>query len=432
MVGPCRLWMGQGFDGAMTSNTKRFLSVSLRGLAQLSKFAMLVLLARWLEPRDLGLYGLLAVSTGYLLYLVGLEFHSYVARQLIGAPPPQQTLLVRDQYSLYLALYVLVVPFGLLLFQLELLPWSLAMWFFPLLLLEHLAQELNRTLLMLDEQHLASLLLFCRAGGWCLPVIAVMWRFTGARDLDVVLGGWALGVSSACGIGLWRMAQLNRSALAANIHWRWIFRGVRSALPFLASALVIKALFAVDRYWVQALGGLEVLGAYTLFVGIANSLAAFLEAGLVVYAYPKIVGAAKAADKADFHQRMRTFSREVVIATTVLALLVLVSAAPVVGWLGKGVYLDHLYLLKWLLLALTLYSYSMIPHIGLYARGNDRAIIVSHLAGLAVFLAVVAMGGEAVGVLIVPWGLCLSFLCILVWKTVAYLLLGRGAARSAT
>lgn len=416
----------------MTPQIKRLLNVSLRGLTQLSKFAMLFFLARWLEPRDLGLYGLLAASIGYLLYLVGLEFHAYVTRQLIGVSSPQQTLLVRDQYSLYLALYALVVPFGLLLFQMELLPWSLAVWFFPLLLLEHLAQELNRTLLALDEQNLASLILFCRSGCWCLLAIAVMWRFPGARDLDVVLWAWALGAALACGIGLWRMAQLNRSALAANVHWRWILRGVRSALPFLVATLVIKALFAIDRYWVQALGGLEVLGAYTLFVGIANSLAAFLDAGLVVYAYPKIVGAAKAADNADFHRRMRRFSRQVVVATTVLALVVLVLAAPIVGWLGNGIYLDHLYLLKWLLLALALYSYGMVPHIGLYARGNDRAIILSHLVGLAVFLAIVVAGGEAVGVLIVPWGLCLSFLSILLWKTVAYLLACRGAAQSAT
>lgn len=75
----------------------------------------------------------------------------------------------------------------------------------------------------------------------------------------------------------------------------------------------------------------------------------------------------------------------------------------------------------------------LIPHYGLYARGQDRPIIFSHLAALGRFVAVTGLLSKSHAALAVPIGLNLSFLVILIWKSTAYLVVefrhtGAGAA----
>ena len=63
----------------------------------------------------------------------------------------------------------------------------------------------------------------------------------------------------------------------------------------------------------------------------------------------------------------------------------------------------------------------LIPHYGLYAQGQDRQIIFSHIAALAIFISATWFLSTSHALLAVPIGLNLSFFVILIWKTTAYL-----------
>jgi hypothetical protein len=52
----------------------RLINISLRGMTLVSKFLLIFFLAGFLEPKELGLYGLLAATIGYSMYLLGFEF----------------------------------------------------------------------------------------------------------------------------------------------------------------------------------------------------------------------------------------------------------------------------------------------------------------------------------------------------------------------
>ena len=43
-------------------------NIGLRGITLASKFALLLVLAKYLEPSDVGLYGLIAVTVAYGMY----------------------------------------------------------------------------------------------------------------------------------------------------------------------------------------------------------------------------------------------------------------------------------------------------------------------------------------------------------------------------
>lgn len=404
----------------MNSNSLvRILSVLMRGITLLCKFLLIFFLAKFLDPHDVGLYGLLVATIGYALYAVGFEFYTYSARELIGSDRHQWLALIRDQSVFFVFTYLFVLPFALMAFFLGWLPWAYAGWFFLLLIFEHVAQELNRLLVVMSEQLLASVILFIRSGAWCLLLVFLMWWMPEARKLEWVLVAWCIGAGLGCLMGWARILSLNKAALRNKIDWRWIVKGLKLAFPLLIASLAIRGIFTFDRYWVESMVGLDVLGVYVIFIGMATSIVSFLDAGVIVFLYPKIVAAAKVGDDEAFCVGMRKLFWDILLVTLVLVVFVLLASRPVLAWIDKDIYVENLFLLKWLFLAIVFYAASMIPHVGLYAHGWDKAILFSQLCGLAVFFLVV-YGGASYGVVIVPWALCFSFLTILIWKLLAY------------
>lgn len=394
----------------------RIFNVVLRGLTLLSKFVLVFFLAKFLEPGLLGLYGLLAAAIGYSLYVLGFDFYNFSTREIIGSSSTEWLRIVRDQSVFYLIMYLFFVPVVLTVFYMGLLPWGFFVWFLVLLFLEHFAQEMNRILVAMSEQLFAGMVLFLRSGIWCLAVVLFMWIDKDLRQLDFILGGWTLGAASACILSLLKLWGLDRVALSSQIDWRWMRRGVKVAAPLLVASLAVRGVFTFDRYWVEYVTNLEVLGAYVLFISMAVAVLSFLDAGVVVFFYPKLVAAAKAKEFSIFRQVMRSFSVNIIVVTAFLVICCWVVANPLLVWVGNDIYIQYLYLLHWLLLAITFYSLSMIPHVALYAFDKDKAITYSQVAALVSFLIVAYLYSDAYGAQAIAWAICTAFGIMLVWK----------------
>ncbi len=394
----------------------RIFNVGLRGLTLLSKFVLVFFLAKFLEPGLLGLYGLLAAAIGYSLYVLGFDFYNFSTREIIGSSSKEWLRIVRDQSVFYLIMYFFFMPVVLVVFHVGLLPWSFFSWFLVLLFLEHFAQEMNRVLVAMSEQLFASIVLFLRSGVWCLAVVLFMWLDEGLRQLEFILAGWAIGAFSACVLSLLKLRSLDRLALCLPIDWRWMRKGLKVAAPLLVASLAVRGIFTFDRYWVESVTNLEVLGAYVLFISMAVAVLSFLDAGVVVFFYPKLVAAAKEKEFAVFRQVMRSFSVNIIVVTAFLVVSCWAVANPLLVWVGNDIYIQYLYLLHWLLLAMTFYSLSMIPHVALYAFDKDKAITYSQLAALAAFLIVAYLYSDAYGAQAIAWAICAAFGIMLVWK----------------
>src|SRR5690606_28781255 len=168
--------------------------------------------------------------------------------------------------------YLLVLPLLVVIFLQGWLPWRLAGGFFALLVIEHLAQELNRLLVAMSEQLLASVVLFLRSGLWAPVPLPLMWAVPESRQLGTVLTAWLAASSLAVLLGVVRLLQLDHASLSRPIDWLWLGRGLKVALPLLVGTLALRGVFTFDRYWVEHVAGLEVLGAYTLYMGTASAI----------------------------------------------------------------------------------------------------------------------------------------------------------------
>jgi O-antigen/teichoic acid export membrane protein len=394
--------------------------VVLRAATLVAKFSLIIALARFLPPAEIGIYGLIFATVGFFLLIVGCDFYAYALRELITSPESSWRKIIRDQAYFYITAYIALVPFALLIFYSGLLPMWTMIWFFPLLALEHIAQEFNRLYIAMSRQLTASAILFVRHGLFGFVIVIVMLLYPATRSLEWVFAAWVAGLFLACVIGATLLRLPEQSTSAVGVDWAWIRRGLLVALPFIVSTLCLRALFTVDRYWIEKSANLEIVAAYVLFFGIANATFSILEAGVVGFMYPRVTRAYKQNDRVEFLQLMRSLSKQTLLTTTVCSIAALIVVFPLLTWLERPIYGENIVFFYWLLAAIALQCVSTISHIGLYAQGMDKFIAFGNISSLLVFVIATSLLIPYYGAISIPIGLTAAFLFLLVFKNSVY------------
>lgn len=395
-------------------------NILLRAVTLGARFLLIFFLARYLVPAELGLYGLLIATIGYALYLLGLDFYTFTTRELLKRPADKWGGLLKSHGVLALTLYAIFLPILLSVFLSGSLPWSLVYWFFVLVVLEHINQELMRLLIAISEPLMANAVLFFRQGVWAVIVSGVMYFCPEYRSLEFVLFAWCIGGTLALLLAVYRLSQLRIKGWSYKVDWHWIGKGLKVALPLLVATLALRALFTIDRYWLEALGGLEVLGAYVLFVGLSNALLAFLDAGVFAFIYPGLIRSFQEQNEFAYKQGLKKLAVQTITLSFVFVVFALFLIGPLLIWLDKPLYIEQQALFPWVLLATVIYAIGMVPHYALYAQGLDAPIIKSHIAGLLVFIVATWLLSTQWRNFAVPIGVSIAFTFIFTWKMFAY------------
>jgi O-antigen/teichoic acid export membrane protein len=401
-------------------NASRILNLSLHGTTLGTRFLFIFFLAKYLDPASVGYYGLFTAAVGYAMYFVGLDFYIFVTREIIKTTVEQRGQLLKSQVALSGVLYLVMCPFALVFLVQSGWPGHLLWWFFPILLLEHFNQEMSRFLVAMSEQITASVILFVRQGSWAVVIVALMTLNTSSRDLDTVMALWAIAGVTAAAIGIWKLRQLRMGGWSAAVNWGWIYKGIRVSVAFLFATLALRGMQTIDRYWLEALGGIEMVGAYVILLGVAGTLMTFLDAGIFAYAYPALIKLYHQQDVIAANAKELQMLVQTLAFSAAFALISWLVLPYLLSWIGNPIYQNAQHLYPWLLMAMVLNALSMVPHFALYASGHDKHIIYSHIGALAVFTLAVWTLSHTYDTLAVPLGLNAAFGFILVWKTAAY------------
>lgn len=403
---------------AHSSRTWVATSLALRGLTLGGRFLLLFMLSYWLTPAQLGTYGLVAAVVGYGIYLIGWEFYTYTGRSLITATAGEKRNILEQLTLLYALSYTLGLAALIIAWWADAIPPGYFWWIAALLLVEYLAQEVHRNLVAISHQVLASVVLFVRMGVWCFVIILLMYLDQSWRDLHAVLAGWLVFAGLACLLGYTRLLRDIRPGWPGPFDWRWFVRGLAVTWPLFLASLSTRGMATFDRFFLEDQAGLDVLGAYVLYIGITTAILSFLDAGVVDFSYPRLVACAQHRDRPAFDQALNEVRKRVLWMTTVLVAGAVLVAAVLLPMLNKPVYVENRYLMYWLLLATALQALCLIPHLALYGMRRDAPIMQSQLAGLAVF----CLGAwllRPLGAVAVPLALCLAWALILAWKSMA-------------
>lgn len=391
-------------------------SAGSRGITLAMKFVLVLALAYFLTPVQVGVYGLVAASVTYALYVVTLDFYAYSAREVSARPPSDWAPILRAHAGVLGIGSAVALPLLLALFFGEVLPWTVLMWFLLLAYFEALGQELVRLLTAMGRPLLASLLVFLRGGAWPGVLVLVMWKFPATRDVDTVLMAWAIGSASACAIGALSILRMRLPGWSTKLGREWVRTGLRMALPFLLATLVLRSMFVLDRYLVRETVGPSVLGAYVLFAAIAFALLGLLEAGVFAFLGPPLIRSAADSDAANFKDLVRRMTRQTTVACAGFAVISTPAVFGVTALLPEEVYRENFEIYPVLMLAFSAYALSMVPHYVLYARRADRAIRRSHWTSAVFFLTTCMLGTMTGSALAVPLCLTLSFVLLGVMK----------------
>jgi O-antigen/teichoic acid export membrane protein len=262
----------------LKENAARMLNIGLHAATLGTRFLFIFFLAKYLDPASVGYYGLFTAAVGYVMYFVGLDFYTYVTREIIKTPVNQRGQLLKSQAALSGLLYLILWPFILVFLLQSGWPGHLVWWFFPILLLEHFNQEMSRFLIAMSEQITASVIQFVRNGSWAMAIVALMTWNTTSRNLDTVMAMWATAGVAAAAIGIWKLRQLRMDGWSAAVNWGWIKKGISVSLAFLIATLALRGMQTIDRYWLDALSGIEMVGAYVILLGVAGTLMTLLDA----------------------------------------------------------------------------------------------------------------------------------------------------------
>ncbi|AQG99879.1 hypothetical protein A9R05_14445 [Burkholderia sp. KK1] len=393
------------------SRIARLVNVSLRGLTLASKFVLLLALAKLMSLIEVGQYGVLAATISYALFVLGLDFYTYSAREMLNVDQTQWPPLLRNQAAFYVVCYATMLPvFYLALKWADTLSERLVVWCMVLVVLEHIAQELSRLLVAMSRPVSATVLGFLRGGLWVFACIAAMMEVPALRNIETVLIAWAFGSLSAVVFGFASIRGLRLSdASRRPVDWRWIWRGLKVCAPLLVATLAIRGLSVFDRYLQGYFSDKEMLGVYTFYASLASAILAFLDAAVFSFQYPRVVKAAQGEDKFAFRLAVKHLTNATVFTVILLSVAAAIGIRPVLALLHKSAYAENVGMFIWILAGVNLFAVSMIPHYVLYAIRRDRAILIANVSSVVVFFVAAFLLAPHSRSLAIPIALTVAF-----------------------
>lgn len=387
-----------------------------------SRFILIFSIAKLLTPAEVGSFGLMLATVSFSVLVIGADYYTYAQRELLARPIEEWSFVIQNQVKAQLLLYCVLIPAQLAIFIFGYIDWQYAIWFFALLLVEHIAQEINRMLVIMHKQFMASWVLFVRMGSWVLFVIPLMVFFPEYQNIRTLYSAWLMGCFAAIVMGLFAIKKA-----VPMWHWQpadriWMNKGFRVGGAFLLATICMKGLLTFDRYAVEALGNPEMLGVYVFYIGIVMGVYSILDPAVFSFLYPKMLQNYQMHRQDEYKKTFKELMWSTIVISLFLAVFIWVITPYLINWIDKPVYKEYIESLGFLIIAGFLFAIGYIPHYALYAMKADKWIMTAHITALLVFFAVVAViRSENTGIQTVSIALVFAFSWMLIVKIASYL-----------
>lgn len=399
-----------------SSSYWQLLNLLLRIVNLSGRFLLLIFLAKALTLAELGLYGVLVASISYAVYLVGLDFYTYSTRNLIEREFRQIGKYLKSQLLFFILMYCVTFPLMFSIFALNVIPMAYILWFYVLLLLSHINQEIMRLLIVLSQPVLSTVILFIRSGLWSLLiVIFLFFEFKSIRLNDVLLF-WLLGECLAFCFGLFFLGKHRFADWGREIDWRWIKTGLKICLPLLLSSLAIRTILTVDKYIIEIWESTDLLGVYTFFFSLSAAVTSFIDAGVIPFFYPKLISQYGNKEMGAYRVSLIQMFKQTMVIVCLFTFCAYFTLDYLLEWLNKEAYHQYASLFYYLLLVNVLYVIGLIPHYALYSQKKDKVILWTHLSAVFLFFIVVFLLQNKSSIYTMAIALIISFIWIALLK----------------
>lgn len=359
-------------------------AIGIRSLSLAAKFLLVLFMVNYFKPAELGLYGVMAAIVAYAIFFLGLEYYNYTSRALVAVSESEQVLVIRDQLILYALNFVILTPFFYLFFHFQIVPIKLCFWFFLIVMVEHISNELMRIFIALARPHLANILFFVRQGLWIYVLLSIFYLYPESRIFNLVFIGWAAGATLSIFIGFSALSYLPwKSIWHHPVRWSEIQEGLKISRPFMISAFCALSLLYIERFFVSYYCGLRAVGVYTFYAGLSITLHTLINTGVSRMRLAHLIGAWKENNPELFYQEAMQMLKYTLIFVVLFSIMSLCFVYPFINLIRKPIYLDHINIFYFLIFAAACRSIADVPLYTLYAQHKDKLILAINLSAFS-------------------------------------------------
>lgn len=370
--------------------------VLLHGVGLLLRLVFLLALLRYTNSTMMGQYALAAAIEAVVIYVSGLEFHTFTARRYARTGTLQRLRLLIRCHRRLLAF---TVPLAVLLTlcATEILGFQVGQWNLIALLVivstSVVTQEIGRYM-VLTQRPVASIFLgFIRNSAW--QPLAILWLSSDPSALQMMFGLWAAFASFSLLWGLWILRDF--LTIRARPRTAYILAGIQKARGYYLIAVSSVLQSNLERFILQLVLGLSAVGTFSFYQTLANTIPALVQSAVTNIATPRLLeqfGRRRAGRFAHLSQ----IAWRAGMVVFVLSLAVLGVASPLISFLNRPEYIAVLWILPVLLVGQAFLATTQLVHLAIYAAHHDRPLIV--LTGVSLIFSVVVNT-----LLINAWGL---------------------------
>ncbi len=369
----------------------RLLNVGMRGISMISRFLLIIMLAKLLPPSDLGIFGLLVAGISFAVLIVGFDYYSYSNREILSVEKKEWSRIIFNQIYAYIPLYLLFIPIAMIVSYYKFLPDGYFIWFVLLMIVEHASIEQNRLLNTMQKQLSASMVLFLRSGVWVLLMLPIMVFVDSFRNLETVLYAWFLGGIASIIFGFFVIKKDIDYWPFIKPDYQWILKGYKIGFLFILGTIAFKMISTFDRFWLEKISNSDVVGAYVFYVSLTVGVTAFIHAGLIVFSAPKIITTYQSGKISKFKYLMDNFLKELIISILGMVVLMYFLMPFVINWVDKPIYHDSYGVFHIILATAAFTVLSSHPSTYLYASKRDKYTFFSTISAFVVFILVTAV-----------------------------------------
>ena len=197
-------------------------------------------------------------------------------------------------------------------------------------------------LVAMNKQLQASVVLFIRWGVWVYIILPIMYFLPELRTIESLLSAWMIGSLISVAIGVISINKMIPSWQWSSVNVQWIRQGFKVAGYFLVATLCFRGLLTFDRYLVEALSSIELLGVYVFYIGLIMGSFSFLEPAVFSFIYPKLLHSYQRGEKDIYLKSIKDISVSTILVSFFMAGIIWLVSPQIINWIDKPIYNEHL------------------------------------------------------------------------------------------
>ena len=360
-----------------SENKTGIYNLLFRVLTIAAKFVLSILIVKRLSVADYGTFGIFQTTVTLAIYVLGFDFYTYNTRQILKANEKSVTDCLMNQLVFHGIVYLIVLPLLFFVFFFGVIDLEYLFLFYLILICEHLSQEAYRFLIALKKSVAASFILFVRSGLWIF-ILALFWSsFLDQANLGLVLMFWFIGALTSILVGAKYLPKIQ----SFKIDFNWVRKGLIVSSPFFIATVLYKIMEFSGRYFLDFWFSKEIVGVFTFYSSIANTIFVFVQAMVLVVMSPYLIEAAQNDRQEEFRIKFAQFRKKTISLTLMSMLGSMVLIYPFVYLLNDEVLINNVGIYFFLAFATGLFCVSYLPHYKLYVFDKDRALLISAAIG---------------------------------------------------